>query len=145
MWMNVLFVLMDIIRYCVNIGGSYLCFCFTGYHLMNNQKTKKCLPLSLSLMYIHVSGIWQQSLCRNDLDCLLKCIIQQKTMNISLKTNQSFQFFAIFPSNPFITTRLRQNLQYHRQSYVEFLHLFSLLLSLLYTLQTFNKHKHFGQ
>ena len=47
-----------IIRYCVNIGGSYLCFCFTEYHLMNNQETKKCLPLSLSLLYVHVSGIW---------------------------------------------------------------------------------------
>ena len=78
MWMNVLFVLMDIIRYFVNIGGSYLCFCFTGYHLMNNQKTKKCQPLSLSLMYIHVSGIWYQSLYRNDLDCLLKCISRKQ-------------------------------------------------------------------
>ena len=24
---------------CVNTDGSYLCSCFTGYHLMSNQKT----------------------------------------------------------------------------------------------------------
>ena len=69
-------------------------------------------------------------------------------MNISLETNQNFSIICsiFFYDNPFTTTKLRQDFLVSQTQLVIcwVLHPFPLFLPLLYTLQTFNKHKQFG-